>query len=206
MRIGIDFDNTIVSYDLVFHRVALEAGHIPPDLPVSKISVRDYLRRHDKEHLWTEMQGYVYGVRMGEADAFPGVVDFLAWARDAGLAVAVISHRTRYPFIGPRHDLHHAARRWIETALRGTDGRLIDPGQVFFELTPEDKLRRIAERGCEYFVDDLPEIFLAPEFPQSTARLLFDPDGRHNGRSGLTAFRDWRQVRGYLEARWRPAR
>lgn len=204
MRIGIDFDNTIVSYDVLFHRVALEAEHIPPDLPPSKLSVRDYLRQIDKEQLWTEMQGYVYGVRMGEAEAFPGVVDFLAWARDAGIEVAIISHKTRHPFIGPKYDLHKAAREWVENVLRGAGSRLVDPDKVFFELTLEDKLKRIAETGCNYFVDDLPEIFFAPQFPETTARILFDPEGRYDNGGALTPFRNWDEIREHLEARCSP--
>ena len=41
MLIGIDFDNTIVCYDRVFHKAALEKGLIPADLPPSKGRVRE---------------------------------------------------------------------------------------------------------------------------------------------------------------------
>ena len=33
VRIGIDFDNTIVSYDVLFYKVALEQGVIPSNWP-----------------------------------------------------------------------------------------------------------------------------------------------------------------------------
>ena len=69
MRIGIDFDNTIVSYDALFHKVAREQGVVPPNTPANKLAVRDYLRQIGKEDLWTEMQGYVYGERMDEVRA-----------------------------------------------------------------------------------------------------------------------------------------
>jgi len=72
MRIGIDFDNTLVRYDALFHRVALEEGLIPAGLPVNKNAVRDHLRAQGIEARWTEMQGTVYGARMAEAEAFPG--------------------------------------------------------------------------------------------------------------------------------------
>ena len=36
MRIGVDFDNTIVCYDTLFHRLAVEEGLIPPDIPPRK--------------------------------------------------------------------------------------------------------------------------------------------------------------------------
>ena len=49
LRVGIDFDNTIVCYDEIFHRVALERELIPRDTPKNKESVRDYLRQVGKE-------------------------------------------------------------------------------------------------------------------------------------------------------------
>jgi len=71
VRIGIDFDNTIVCYDTLFRQVALEQGLIPADLPENKGAVRDYLRTAGMEDRWTAMQGDVYGKRMNEACAFP---------------------------------------------------------------------------------------------------------------------------------------
>jgi len=95
MRIGIDFDNTIVSYDALFHKVARERDLIPHDTPVNKVAVRDHLRQIGKEELWTEMQGYVYGARMDEALAYPGVIDFLSSATAAGHELAIVSHKTK---------------------------------------------------------------------------------------------------------------
>ena len=76
MLIGLDFDNTIVSYDELFHRVALEQRLVPVETPVTKLAVRDWLRQAGREDRWTEMQGYVYGARMDEASAYPGLVEF----------------------------------------------------------------------------------------------------------------------------------
>ena len=41
--IGIDFDNTIVCYHKLFHRLAVERSLIPVSVAVSKCAVRDYL-------------------------------------------------------------------------------------------------------------------------------------------------------------------
>ena len=71
MLIGLDFDNTIVSYDALFHKVAVEQALVPSDLPKSKLMVRDYLRKVNNETAWIEMQG-VYGARMVDAAAYPG--------------------------------------------------------------------------------------------------------------------------------------
>ena len=42
--LGIDFDNTLVNYDNLFHKVAVEKGLIKYSLPANKIAIRDYLR------------------------------------------------------------------------------------------------------------------------------------------------------------------
>ena len=118
MRIGLDFDNTIVSYDALFHKIALETGLIPEGIPVSKVSVRDHLRKAGCEDAWTEMQGTVYGGRMAEAEAFPGVKSFLAWTRSERVPVSIVSHKTLHPFLGKQYDLHAAARAWIAESLR----------------------------------------------------------------------------------------
>ena len=190
MRIGIDFDNTLVSYDALFHRVALDQQAIPADLAQTKVAVRDYLRRAGREPVWTEMQGTVYGARMDEAQAYPGAIEFLRWASARGLELRIVSHKTRHPFIGPKHDLHDAARRWVERHLAGC----VDPASVFFELTQEEKIGRIGAIGCHYYIDDLPEILLAPAFPGEVRRILFDPDAHHAAEPSLVRMRSWSDI------------
>jgi hypothetical protein len=193
MRIGIDFDNTIVSYDVLFHKVARERDLVPPETPVNKIAVRDTLRRAGREEVWTELQGYVYGARMDEAQAYPGVIEFLRWAEQAGHDLAIVSHKTKHPFLGPQYDLHAAARAWVERHLCENGSALIPAEQVFFELTKEEKLARIGNFHCGIFIDDLPEILQASDFPASTCRILFDPEGHYEAESlpGVTVVQSW---------------
>jgi len=205
MHVGLDFDNTIVSYDALFHKVASESGVIPEGAPVSKLGVRDYLRRTGREAIWTEMQGTVYGERMAEADAFPGVHAVLRWARSKGILVSIVSHKTRYPYLGPQHDLHAAARAWVAHSLCDDEGSLVASANVYFELTKEEKIARIAAIGCEVYVDDLPEILLAPEFPARVDRFLFDPEDHHR-QVDLPRISDWIGLRAALEERWRRTR
>jgi Phosphotransferase enzyme family len=193
MRIGIDFDNTIVSYDSLFHRVARERNLIPHDTPVNKVAIRDHLRQIGKEELWTEMQGYVYGARMDEALAYPGVIEFLSRAAASGDEVAIVSHKTKSPYLGTQYDLHAAARAWVEKHLRKDGIALVPTTQVFFELTKEEKLARIEAFGCDIFIDDLPEILQAKVFPTGTRRVLFDPERNHAGADlrGIWVTHSW---------------
>mgnify|MGYP003339752174 CR=1 FL=1 len=49
MLIGIDFDNTIVSYDSLFYKVAAEQKAVPTTVARTKLAVRDHLRAIGKE-------------------------------------------------------------------------------------------------------------------------------------------------------------
>lgn len=181
MRIGIDFDNTIVSYDALFYKVAREKDMVSVNTPVNKVAVRDYLRKVGREEIWTEMQGYVYGARMDEAICYPGVLEFIQRAAKRGHELFIVSHKTKHPFLGVQYDLHAAARSWVTKHLQ-TDGvPLIAPAHVFFEPTKEAKLLRAGQIGCQVFIDDLPEILLSEHFPPSAQRVLFDPEGNHKG-------------------------
>ena len=176
MIIGVDFDNTIVCYDALFHRVAVERGLVPASIAATKNSVRDFLRAAGREPEWTALQGHVYGPRMAEADPFPGVRDFFRACREQGIAVCIVSHKTRHPFIGEPYDLHAAAQDWLKRqGFLSPDGAGLRPEQIFFELTKLAKLARIATCECTHFIDDLPEILNDPTFPANTARLLFAP-------------------------------
>ncbi len=198
MRIGLDFDNTIVCYDQVFHKVALERKVISAAVPVSKLAVRDELRIRDCEDVWTKMQGYVYGRRMNDAEPYPGVLDFLQAARAQGHELFIISNKTRTPFMGPQYDLHAAASEWIDCVLRDLQGRLVARDNVFFRETKEEKIAQIAALHCDVFIDDLPEILNARSFPENVRKLLFDLEGHHGETPGFECVSNWREIRGLL--------
>ena len=168
MRIGIDFDNTIVSYDAAFHRIASERGLIAPEVAATKKGVRDHLRSVGREDDWTELQGYVYGPGMSLVEPFPGAVTFLELCAERGVETFVISHKTRTPYVGPAHDLHAHARDFL--------GRHEVTVPAWFELTKDAKLERIATLECTHFIDDLPEFLTDPAFPTGVTGVLFDPN------------------------------
>lgn len=179
LRLGIDFDNTIICYDAVFRGEAVKQGLIPPGLSGGKGAIRDYLRALDREELWTELQGQVYGQAIADAEPFPGIRDFLRTMRAAGAELFIISHKTRYPYRGPAYDLHAAAWRWLEE--RGFFEDCLSRELVFFELTKAEKLGRIGLLCLSHFIDDLPEFLAEPGFPAGVQRILFDPEGRSSG-------------------------
>jgi hypothetical protein len=197
MIIGVDFDNTIVSYDALIHHVALERGLIPASVPQTKTAVRDHLRETGREDVWTEMQGEIYGPRLTEAVPYPGVLDFIARCRARGIRVVVISHKTRHPFRGPPHDLHAAARSWLQA--RGIVEDTTD-GSVFLEVTKAEKLERIRLEQCTHFIDDLPEILSDPRFPAGVQKLWFAPHTEAVTSAPAPRFDTWAAIADHFNA------
>ncbi|MBX3745514.1 MAG: aminoglycoside phosphotransferase family protein [Verrucomicrobiae bacterium] len=192
MRLGIDFDNTIVCYDELFRKLAVEDGSIAGASLTTKTAIRDSLRSAGREAVWTRMQGVAYGPRLGEAKPFPGVLGFIRLCIRAGWHVFIISHKTRFPYLGERHDLHAAAWAWIErVGLLGGAPDGLSAADVFFEGTKEAKLERIRSCECDFFVDDLPEFLGDPRFPEGVQRILFDPSGEHGADMRFCRMRNW---------------
>ena len=197
MILGVDFDNTLVCYERLFHAAALRQGLIPPEVPRSKNGVRDYLRGRGQEELWTRLQGYVYGKAIEDAPPFPGAAETLERLQREGAAIRIISHKTRRPLLGgEEYDLQEAARLWLG---RNVLSRLPVPADVWFEETRVGKLRRVASAGCTHFIDDLPEFLNEGDFPRGAARILFDPEGRHRAWTGAR-FSAWDALPRLLEA------
>lgn len=188
MRIGLDFDNTIVNYHTVFYTVGREQNLLPLMQDMSKQSVRDYLREQKREDDWTELQGFVYGARMEQAILYPGVAEFIARCVEEGADVFIISHKTRTPYKGVAYDLHSAARSFIE--VKGLYEAGIRRDHVFFELTMENKIECIKKQQCDVFLDDLPEFLTHPYFPD-IRRYLFAPQNQHEVSPKLTLINSW---------------
>ncbi len=202
MLIGVDFDNTIVCYDRLFYQLALERGWIPLDLEADKSTVRDYLRREDREDDWTLLQGIAYGSRIDEATAFLGVEEFFARCHSRQIPVCIVSHKTRHPYRGPRFDLHEAARGWLQAhGFFGETTISLPEERVFLEETKKAKLARIAAAGCTYFIDDLPEFLLEEAFPPGVCRILFDPTGQHSPPDNVLHFTSWLSLQAHFFSR-----
>ena len=200
MIVGIDFDNTLVNYDNLFYNEAIKRQLLPSETNPDKQAVRDALRALGRDEDFTLIQGHVYGPGILEAQPYPGAKETVAALLQAGYEVYVVSHKTRFPYRGPQHDLHLAALSWLEAWQFFAPG-MLSPDKVFLESTLQSKLQRIDAPGCAYFIDDLPELLCHPDFPQSAKRILFDPHEKNAHAAApvlADAFSKWSSIKMHL--------
>ena len=183
MRIGIDFDNTIVSYGASFVRAASELGFLDAGAAAGKTAVRDAVRAlPEGEEKWRRLQRVVYGPAIDRAPPFAGARAFVARARAAGAELYLVSHKSS--------DLRAAAARWLRANdFIGASG--FDAENVFFETTRAQKIARLGALDCTHAIDDLGEVFAEPAFP-AIERLLFAPAGAPPGP--WRAFASWGEL------------
>ena len=194
MIIGLDLDNTIICYDAAIERLATNMASLPPEIPKTKLGVRDYLRAQNRESEWTEFQGKLYGPGMAHAEPFPDALDAIAAFQGAGHSTVIISHRTRYPYLGPQYDLHESARAWISNNLLSSGSPLFSPENVHLNETRDEKIALVHSLGCDVFLDDLKEVLTDASFPSATKKFWFSPNsdtGQEDTPDGVTLIKHW---------------
>lgn len=197
MRIGIDFDNTIVGYGHVFAPVASSLGLLPEGFAGTKQEVREALRRQpDGENAWMRLQGQVYGAWMSEARLIEGVADFLIACRRHGAQLFIVSHKTETGhFDAAQVNLRDAARQWMAAnQFFDSFGFGFAQTDIYFHATRAEKVAQITRLKCDVFIDDLAEVFLEPGFPPSTRACLYFPSDRNVPAGPFTVFRTWTQI------------
>ena len=178
MLIGIDLDNTIIRYDKALHGIALERGLISAKTPAIKQVIRDKVRAKHGEIEWQKLQIAIYGTNIERAELMSGVWDFLLCLKESGIEFKIVSHKTRYPNHGEsKVDLRTAAMNFLEQKrFFDSNGLGMAPKDVFFLSTRTEKIRTIHELRCSLFIDDLKELYLEPDFPKETTRILLSTE------------------------------
>ena len=192
--IGIDFDNTIITYNEVFHKYALKLGLILNDVKKNKQAIRDAIRLlpegNDK---WTNLQGLVYSKHMDEARLTQGIDRFFKACKKNSFKVSIISHKTLYPALGPRINLQTAANRWLENINFLSKFGLTEKN-IVFEETLEGKLDQIAKKRCAYFIDDMKEVLVHPDFPKGVGRILYSQETDDGLPADIMHFKEWDEI------------
>lgn len=200
VTIGVDFDNTLVSYDNLIHQVAVDRSLIGLQTDPSKKWVRDSIRGLPGGEIeWQKVQALVYGPRIGEAIPAQGVAEFLEACARHGVKVNIVSHKTEFAnYDETGTNLRCAAVSWLEQhRFFDTSSFNLSRNDVYFETSRREKLDRIGQLGCTHFIDDLEETFLEESFPASVQKLLYSPQPA-SVPAGVHLAGDWRRITDHL--------
>lgn len=197
MKIGIDFDNTIACYDTLFHEVALKENFISRRWSgCGKTELRNYLRNQPNgEKTWMKLQGLVYGKYMNGAEMLSGFANFILSCKARNYKVFIVSHKTEYGhYDSEKISLRNEALKWMH------DNRFFDPEyfginekDVHFANTRREKVKTISNLKCDWFIDDLPEVFEESHFPIETKKVLFGANGS-NTLNDIVFVGYWRKI------------
>ena len=116
MRVGIDLDNTIINYSKVFLKICNKYNlKINKENP--KVKLKTYLRKNISEEKWTETQGKVYGKEILNANIFQNFNSFIRFAKKNNIDLTIISHKSKYPILGKKINLHSKALQFLRKKL-----------------------------------------------------------------------------------------
>ncbi len=195
-RLGLDFDNTLVVYDQIFYELALSKQLITEEVEPTKVGIRSHLIEKGLEDDFTSLQGEVYGSKLAKMVCSNSVKFALKSAKSQGFQLFIISHKTKFPYKGPKYDLHKAAIRWLE----GNDffdevNGLIKRSDVYFEPTMEKKVKRIVGLKCTHFIDDLSQVL--ESIPADIKRIHYNPLQKKSC-DRYCQMTDWKELQDYL--------
>jgi len=190
MRIGIDLDNTIIDYSYSFFKVAKEDNLISYRDPKNKKAIKSILISKFDENVWTKLQGKIYGEKIMTAKKYKNFDSFVKYMSGKGIEIFIISHKTKYPFLGKKTDLHNSANLWIKKNINNK----IKKKNIYFETTLSKKIKRIKSLKLDYFIDDLEKVLNHKNFPDNCNKILFG----FNKNKNLKSFSDWKFITAYF--------
>ena len=156
MRIGIDFDNTILNYDKVFAFLSKkEFGLNYKNLKKSQIRKKIIKIKSEKE--WMRLQGLAYGKFIMRAEVNHGVQNFIKRLLINNHHVFIVSHKTLYGHYDvSKTNLRMQAFKWLDkNGFTNKKEIGIIKKNIFFAESITNKIKKINELKLDYFIDDL---------------------------------------------------
>lgn len=194
--VGLDFDNTIICYDDVFYKIALKKKLININVSKNKEDVKKFIIKNSSEKVWTKLQGDVYGSKIHIAKPHRKVKTTIKNLVKKGYLVYIISHKTKYPYVGRKIDLHKSALNWLKKN-KFISSKLILKKNIFFLGTINQKIKKIQTLKCDYFIDDLQKIL--DLLPQEIHKIHFNSSIIPKFKKSNNFFNNWNDINNHFE-------
>ena len=183
--VGLDFDNTLITYDFLFKDLAVKKGLIASNFPEDKKLIRKYLKETGNEELFITLQAEVYGLNIKDAEPSPHMLSALKLLKSMGAKIIIVSHKTKVPYSGPAYDLRKGALEWMsKNEFFSKPGLWLERKNIIFEETKEEKIQQIIRQQCSIYIDDLTSIL--ENLPDTMMRIHYLPQGHPHWSGGPT--------------------
>lgn len=189
--VGFDLDNTIFNYEPALEKLKADRPELERFNERSKVDFKSSIISTLGEDYWTELQGYLYTKYLDYVSIDPMFLAILNYLNSKGCRSTIVSHKTVFPFKGPKLNMREYALKRLKDFKIDT---LISDGIHFFE-TKGEKVAYINDISPDIFVDDLVEILLA--LTPSIKRVHFTSDEVHTHEFTERAG-SWEEIRSFI--------
>lgn len=169
INVGIDLDNTIISYNNSFLRLA-KKYNLSKTRSLNKNIIKKNIIKKFGMSEWTRCQGEIYGKEILINNSHKDVKKNLIFLKKK-FNIFLISHRSKYPYLGKKINLHERAIQWLNKKKFLGENEIFTKKKVFFETSLQKKIERINKLNCKIFIDDLSLVL--KKLPRSTSKIHF---------------------------------
>jgi hypothetical protein len=172
MIFGIDFDNTIVNYDLVFKSILKKEIKLKNKNLNSKKNIKSFLIKNNRLKEWKNIQSKVYSIHIFKAGVNKEILKLMKFLDNKKINFYIVSHKTLYPYVGKKINLHKLSRKWLKDNIFNKKNNFKKKYKIYFEKTKIQKIKRIKILKITHFVDDLDEIL--NKIPKKINKMKFN--------------------------------
>lgn len=190
--IAFDLDNTILDYETSLHQLKLDRVELQEISANNKVDFKLRVIAEFGKDYWTELQGFLYTEYVAYSRIDPKFIELLNYLESHQWQTSIISHKTEFPYMGPKLNLRDCSRDRLQAA--GIE-KLLTDGVHFFD-TKKEKVEFINLIKPNIYIDDLVEIL--DLLSNDITRLLFNSTNTERN-SNYDLISDWRSVYKYLK-------
>ena len=176
MIVGIDLDNTIINYDKTFFKIALNKKLINKNNKFSKEILKEKIIKRKGIEQWKAIQGVAYGENINDSSIMDFFYDFIVLSKIRKIKIYIISHKTKFGHYDKKKiQLREKAILFlISKKIINSNISKIKKSDIFFCNTLEEKINKIKQLKCDYFIDDLFKVVNNKNFPKKTTPIYFN--------------------------------
>lgn len=133
----------------------------------------------------------LYSTYLHFAKPFDGALATIQDFQEIGFTVNIVSHKTKFPYVGKSVNLHDKSYEWIaKNLVSRTNQPLLEDKQIMFTENVEKKVSTILKIGVMIFIDDLKHVL--DKLPDHIEKIWFNPE---KNDANSSSYKNWSEIR-----------